>query len=325
MTTSPPGRLIPLAALAVLCACGPDSRDVPTAGAVGMDAHAFFADRSPWSEPVNLGAPVNTSTVDFSPTLSSDELSLYFASDRPGGVGGIDIWVSHRACGDCAWEAPVNLGPVVNSPANDNGPSLSLDGHLLFFSSTRPGGLGGNDIYLSRRADPTNDFDWASPAILGSQVNTGGAEAGPEYLQSAEDGPANLYFNRVAVGGAADIFVAPVARDGEALAPAVLVAELSHPTASDQAATVRTDGREVLFFSNRDGTLGLNDLWVSTRRSVHDAWSPPVNLGAPMNTGSNDQQPSLSSNARTLIFVSNRPGGLGGFDLWMSTRTPSGQ
>ena len=325
MLTSSPSRLIALAALLSSIACGPDSRDVPSAAGVGMNAHAFFPDRSPWSEPVNLGAPVNTDAIDFNPTLSPDERSLYFASNRTGGLGGIDIWVAQRVCVDCPWQAPVNLGPVINSAAGDNGPSLSVDGHLLFFSSNRPGGQGGNDIYVSRRADPNDDFAWAAPTSLGPDVNTPGAEAGPDYLTSVEDGSADLYFNRLPMGGTTDIYRVPVTRDGETSGPAELVAELSILGANDQAPTVRTDGREILFFSDRAGTLGLNDLWVSTRRSIHDAWSPPMNLGAPMNTVANDQQPSLASNARTLVFVSTRPGGLGGFDIWMSTRTPSGQ
>src|SRR3989442_657332 len=79
-------------------------------------------------------------------TLPRNELSLYFQSDRTGDA---DIWVSHRACRKCDWEAPVNLGPVINPTFIENGPALSIDGHLLFFFSNRPG-TGGNDIYVSR-------------------------------------------------------------------------------------------------------------------------------------------------------------------------------
>jgi len=58
---------------------------------------------------------------------------------------------------------------------------------------------------------------------------------------------------------------------------------------------------------------------------VHEPWSSPVNLGAPLNTAFLDAQPTLSNDGRTLIFASNRPGGFGGNDLWISTRTPSGR
>ena len=78
-----------------------------------------------------------------------------------------------------------------------------------------------------------------------------------------------------------------------------------------------------MFWSRRGGGLGGNDLWVSTRQTIHDSWSPPVNAGTALNSGLDDVTPSLSFDGRTLIFASNRPG-LGGNDLYMSTRTPSG-
>lgn len=309
--------------VAVLGACATEQADLPTDVPTEVQGNAFA--NSEWSEPVNLGSVVNTGAVEFNPELSPDELSLYFGSNRPGGAGGFDIWVSRRACVDCPWETPVNLGPTINTSASENGPNLSIDGHLLFFASTRPGGQGGNDIYVSWRADPGDDFGWTAPVSLGLDVNTSADEGGPEYLQSAEDGHTNFYFNRRVAGGATDIYAGSVTRDGQTVGPAVLVSELSHLTADDQAVTVRTDGREVLFQSDRPGTLGMFDLWVSTRRSVPDQWSAPVNLGAPMNSTGNDVQPSLSRDGRTLIFASGRPGGQGQFDIWMSTRTPGGQ
>ena len=125
---------------------------------------------------------------------------------------------------------------------------------------------------------------------LGPDVNTEANEAGAEYLQSAEDGAANFYFNRAPVGGTADLYNAPRTRQGETRGPAVLIAQLSDPIATDQGPSVRTDGREVFFFSTRLGTVGGNDLWTSTRASVHDAWSTPVNLGTPINSTAADQQ-----------------------------------
>lgn len=312
-------RLASLTVIALLLpACGTESDHV----VFEMRAQSFA--HSEWSDPVNLGAPVNSSAREFNATLSPDELSVYFTSNRAGGEGGDDIWVSHRTCVDCPWQTPVNPGPPVNSASVEGGPTFSVDGHLLFFFSARPGGQGGNDIYVSRRANPKDDFGWGPAVNLGPEVNTAANEAGPYYQQSAEDGAANLYFNTTTPGGSQDIYVAPVTRDGETRGPAVLVAELSDPTASDQHASVRADGREVLFHSNRAGGLGGFDIWVSTRRSVHDPWSTPEDLGAPLNSAAADLQPSLSHDGRTLLFASSRPGGLGDQDLWISTRAPSG-
>jgi hypothetical protein len=310
--------LASLGLFALLVACRSESHPV------GPRLQAMSFATSEWSEPANLGSTINTTFNEQGPTFSPDGLSLYFGSDRPGGVGGFDIWVSHRACADCPWEPPVNLGPSVNTADNETGPGLSIDGHLLFFTSNRADGQGLSDLYLSRRADPKDDFAWEPPVGLGPDVNTAAIEAGAEYLQAAEDGSANLYFNRAPFGGTADLYYAPITREGETRGPAVLIAELSDPTATDQGATLRTDGREIFFFSTRQGGVGGADLWTSTRQSVHDPWSIPVNLGTPLNSPASDQQPNLSGDGRTLLFASSRSGGFGGTDIWIATRTPSG-
>jgi len=276
---------------------------------------------------VNLGAPINSSANEMNAALSPDELSLYFVSNRPGGVGGADIWVSRRASLDDAWGEPVNLGPNVNGPGIDASPVVSHDGHLLFFSSDRAGGHGLNDIYVARRIDKSDDLGWGPAVNLGPHVNTAAFEAGGFYLQDAEEGPANFYFVRGPNSSAIDIYVAAITADGETLGPAVPIAELNdpNPAITDGHPSLRVDGREVFFYSNRAGSLGASDLWRSMRRSVHDPWSPPENLGAPLSTAANDIQPSLSYDGRTLIFTSTRAGGLGGSDIWMSTRTSSGK
>ena len=143
-------------------------------------------------------------------------------------------------------------------------------------------------------------------------------------MQSAEDGTGNLYFSRgLTITVLGDIYYAPVTRHGDT-GPAVLVSELSDPAANDARPTVRADGREIFFFSNRAG--GVSHLWTSSRQSVHDAWSTPVNPGPPLNSTATDLQPSLSHDGRTLLFTSTRGGSVAGSqDIWMSTRTPSGK
>jgi WD40 repeat protein len=310
--------MLPLCAIALpLSACGSESDHV----VFEMQAQSFAS--SEWSAPENLGA-INSTFNEQAPSLSPDGLSLYFGSNRPrpGGSTDTDLWVSHRSCSDCPWGTPANLGPVVNSGVGDNGPSLSLDGHLLFFTSARTG-VGLNDIYVSHRADPNDDFGWGPPVLLGPGVNTAAFEAGAEYVQSAEDGVDNFYFNRGPSQAAQDIYVGAITQDGETRGPAVLVAELYDPAANDAAASLRTDGREIFFGSTRIHGAGALDIWFSTRRSVHEPWSLPENLTS-LNSTANDQQPSLSSDGRTLLFASDRSGSLGGTDIWMSTRTPSG-
>lgn len=324
MTIATPRRFRAVVSLAALLACAPDS-DQPV---VGLQAHSFA--NSEWSTPVLVN--VNSPFTEQTPALSPDGLSLYFQSDRPDGLGNIDIWVAHRDCADYAWGAPQNLGSPINGAGADFAPNLSNDGHLLFFSSNRDGGQGGNDIWVSRRDNTDDDFAWEAPTNLGPDVNTATADQAPMYLQSAEDGSGNLYFNRGLNSLLqADIYYAPVTRDGETRGPAVYVAELNVAGANDARPTVRADGREILFWSTRPGGLGAADLWRSTRRSVHDPWSTPENVGAPINTAAGDVTPSLSHDGRTLVFASNRQGstpnasGAPSFDIWISMRTPSGQ
>lgn len=321
MKTAFPAVLVSPALLALVVACGTESDELT----FELQAHSFA--NSEWSAPVNLGAPVNSPAGDMNAAFSPDELSLYFASTRPSGFGGADIWVSRRASLDSPWQTPINLGPTFNTAGLEASPVVSSDGHLLFFSSDRPGGQGSNDIYVARRADKSDDFGWGAPVALGTDVNTSQFEAGGFYLQSAEDGPTNFYFVRGPNTVALDIYAVAIDADGQTRGPAVPVTELNdpNPAVTDARASIRKDGREVFFYSNRAGSLGASDLFTAVRRSVHDAWSAPENLGAPLSSSANDIQPGLSYDARTLLFTSNRPGGLGGADIWMSTRTPSGK
>src|SRR5258705_13421821 len=111
--------LASLAALALFVACGAESDRAVFA----LEADRFA--NSEWSEPVNLGAPVNSSVNDNNAALSPDELSLYFVSNRLGGLGGADIWVSRRAPLDHAWGETGNLGPSVKGPGTQRSPLLS--------------------------------------------------------------------------------------------------------------------------------------------------------------------------------------------------------
>ena len=277
---------------------------------------------SDWSTPVNLGATINAGSNDQDAAISKDGLSLYFASNRPGGFGGFDIYVSQRASADDPWGSPVNLGPTVNTAFDEGNAAFSRDEHLMFFQSRRPGGLGGIDIWVSQREHTHDDFDWQPAANLGAGVNSTADDNGPSYFENDEGGAPQLYFGSSRPGGlgAADIYVSTELADGS-FGPPVLVAELSSPFGENRP-TIRHDGLEIFFQSLRVGSIGAStDLWVATRESTLDAWSVPVNLGATINTAFQEQQAYLSSDNKTLLFSSNRPGGSGGLDLYMTTRT----
>jgi hypothetical protein len=290
----------------------------------GLQADRFA--NAGWSEPVNLGSVINSSDLDANASLSSDAHTLYFVSTRPGGFGGNDIWMSHRQCLPCDWEAPVNLGAPVNTNAGEAAPTTSDNGRMLFFFSGRPGGFGNTDIYVSHRVNTGAAGDvWGPPVNLGSDVNSAGAENGSYYVHEAGEPDAFLYFNRTTPGGSLDVYRVSLSNDGAPLGPAVLVPELSDPTGADQKVAVRTDGLELLLSTIRAGGFGNFDIWSFTRQTVQAPWGTPVHLDAPINTPNIDSQPSLSRDGQTLIFTSNRTGGQGQQDLWMATRTPIAQ
>ena len=275
---------------------------------------------SDWSAPINLGPTVNSTSMDRGPAISKDGLSLYFASNRLGGFGGEDIYVSQRETRDDEWGPAMNLGPTINTTDNEMVPAFSRDGHLLFFASNRPGGFGGVDIWVSRREHTHDDFAWQPAENLGAGVNSVvalmRAPATSKMMRSA-------YHNSTSravswPGGPGSIFVSEQAADGS-FGPAVLVLELSG-LGNTPRPSIRHDGLEIFFDSERPGIPNSQDLWVATRETVFDAWSAPINLGSPLNFELVDVQPYISSDRETLFFASNRPNG-GPTDLYMSTRT----
>jgi WD40-like Beta Propeller Repeat len=291
---------------------------------VGVSGQLVGAKKySSWSPPVNLGPVINSASNDASPAISKDGLSLYFTSNRPGGVGGNDIWIAHRESPDLPWNPPLNLGPI-NTIFNDVFPQLSRDEHYLFFVSNRPGGAGGVDIWVSFRQNVHNDFGefaWETPFNLGSPINTSFVDTTPSYFENEELGRPQLFFssNRTGGFGGLDMYMSELQADGT-FGPATLIPELSGPQ-NDSLPSVFRNGLEIFFASDRIGTAGGNDLWVSVRENVFDLWSAPVNLGPPVNSVSNDQAPAISSDGETLFFASDRPGGYGAIDIYMTTRT----
>jgi Tol biopolymer transport system component len=156
---------------------------------------------APWGTPTrfNIG-PTFSGATDWALSFSADGLELYFASNRPNGFGGDDIWVATRATLDDSWGEPVNLGPTVNSSHEECFPDISADGLTLFFSDHmygpfRPGGYGGQDLWVTTR--PTKNDAWGEPVNLGPVVNSSVWDFSPNI---AADG-STLYFASERSGG----------------------------------------------------------------------------------------------------------------------------
>lgn len=262
---------------------------------------------------------LNTSSLDGCPIQAPDGLSLYMATNRPGGKGGLDIWVSTRRHRLDPWGAPANLPEPINSVFDDFCPT-PIEGDGLFFVSRRtiPGvtcGMG--DIYVTRRnpAQGWNDPEHLACAPEGP--NSAIDEQGPSYAQG------RLYFSSGLPTGSGELFVS--VKTDQGFGPATAIAELNDATANDIQPNVRKDGRELVFSSNRAGGAGGQDIWLATRSSIDEPWSAPVNLGAGVNTAFGESRPSLSNDATQLLFGRAGPaatgeGGTGAADIYVATR-----
>ena len=124
-----------------------------------------------WDEPKNLQSPINTKYWESQPSISSDGRMLYFSSDRPGGYGGTDIWVSEFS--NSGWSAPKNLGPTVNTSKDEQFPFIHSDNRTLYFSSNGHPGLGKSDLYLTRKDVKLN---WEIPINMGFPINSRGQD-----------------------------------------------------------------------------------------------------------------------------------------------------
>ena len=300
-----------------LVACAPDARTVTTPNATAVAA-VETSDYTSWSPAVSVeeGQPgadpaLNTMSLDGCPFVGPNDRTFYLASNRPGGKGGIDIWVATRARREDPWGAPVNAGEPVNSSADDFCPTIARDGHTLYFVSRRQVGVrgmdwcGGSDIYVTRSRD---DHGFDTPRNLGCNVNSAGDEFSPFPVDERASGPV-LYFSstRAGLGTGGDLYRSE--SQGGIFGPASLVSGVNSAV-DDEQPNLRRDGLELFFYSNRSvaGAQGGNDIYVSFRASTSDPWSTPVNLGPNVNSSASETRPSLSWDGTTLYFGSNRLG-----------------
>lgn len=132
-----------------------------------FDIYFSILNAEGWSAKINAGPKVNSAFWESAPCLSPDKTELYFSSDRPGGYGGIDLYVS-RMLANGKWSEAINLGPAINTAGDETGPFMHADNQTLYFTSNGHPGYGGEDIYLAKRkAD-----GFQKPYNLGFPINT---------------------------------------------------------------------------------------------------------------------------------------------------------
>jgi Tol biopolymer transport system component len=204
-----------------------------------------------------------------------------------------------------------------SAPNGDFGPSLSADNLTLYFNSEgRAGGRGGLDMWQTNRATPSGPF--SPPVNLGAGVNTSSDELIPK---TALDG-LSLYFvsDRPGTLGGRDAWVASRASTGDSFSSPVNLGMAINSTYLDGAADISADGLTLVFNSDRPTAGGPRDLYIATRATGADPFGPAVKLGLTINTANDEFAASISADALRLLFSSDRPGGLGDYDIWVSSR-----
>lgn len=277
-----------------------------------------------WGAPVSVesipgtSSEFNTAFNDGCPIQAPDGLSFFMASNRPGGLGGLDIWIARRANKNDPWGTPENAGASVNSTADDFCPTPVRGKGLYFVSArTQPGSCGGPDIYFTREKRGV----YQEPQNLGCDINSSAAEWSPSYFEG-ENGREYLYFSSTRPGGFdndtgligdMDIYVSTDFGMPQ-IAPGL------NTEFDDSRPNVRKDGREIVFDSTRPGTLGATDIWTASRENIADDWTSLVHFNAPINSPAGESRASLSWDGLQMVFGSNRPGGEGSADIYVATR-----
>jgi len=257
-----------------------------------------------WSEPVNLGAPINSPASDVTFRMTPDGRMAAWGSNRPGTYGNDDIWYSYWNSISGTWSEPQNCGPNINGMPIDHYPSFSADGRRLYcLSFGRPGGYGDWDVWVSIW-DSLNQ-QWGGIENLGPVINGFGAWS--PFL--APDG-SKLYFSHDG------IWVSDW--NGTGWDEPVSLGSNVNANCAESDPTV-TAGNETLYFT-RYRWKGTRYICVSHWTGTE--WGPAIALG-PVINDYGAKHPYITPDGSKLYFVSGRPGGLGGVDIWVSQRIPA--
>lgn len=215
----------------------------------------YYAERagSGWKMAQNLGEPINSDMNEGAASFSPDGQYVIFAAcHRKDGYGDCDLYLSKL--NGKVWSAPQNLGPIINTPAWESQPCISNDGKTLFFSSSRPGGEGGQDIWYSRMVKGR----WTEPKNLGKPINTPGAELSP-FLHA--DGKTLFFSSDYHPGfGSLDLFTSKF--DGFGWTEPINLGYPLNSSAGEGNIFVTTKGDTAYINSSRETGRGRSDIYV---------------------------------------------------------------
>jgi len=269
------------------------------------------------NQATNLGDAINSPFSDFGPIICPDGNQLYFTSDRTGGMGGQDVWVSERVGGE--WKPAKNLGPPIHT-AGDEGPdSFSISENALYFTACdREFGHGGCDIYVSFKL---SDGKWSLPENLGEPVNSSHNESNASI---SSDGDFIIFTSdRPGGQGGADLWMAKRGEMIKKLMPGFSTAGRweepvnlgeSVNTADWEGVGFLMPDNQTLYFSSRGRGGAGADVFRSVRKE--DTWSPAQNMGDIINTSRDDIYFTLPGSGDLAYFSSDMAGGKGMEDIY---------
>lgn len=266
----------------------------------GCDIYVTYKTLQGWSEVENMGSAINTEHWESQPCLSADKMDLYFVSSRPGGYGGLDIYVSRFLPLPIGkWSLPVNLGPEINTPGNEQCPFIHADNLTLYFTSDYWPGYGSEDIFMSRKK---SQGEWEKPVNLGYPVNTVDRES--SLVVSADGKTAYFSSDRADSKGGMDIYsfelrenIRPIKTlwvrgkvyDKKTGSSIISSVELFDVTTKKQVAVSQTDergnyfvtlpaGKDYIFNVNKKGYLFYSDNFFIASSPSDSAWQKDIAL-----------------------------------------------
>lgn len=281
-------------------------------------------------DPINLGEGVNTPLDEYFPSLTVDEQMLLFTRlDRaPSSLDGWNenLYISRYQ--DYIWQPAQSLGSPVNSRYNEGASAISPDGQIIVFTSCEimrgmgygagRTGFGSCDLFYTYRTGN----QWAVPMNLGRPVNTPRWESQPAFDADGR----TLYFVRgvPAQGGmitSANIFYTVLDTNGKWSEPVMLGPHIN-TEGNEESVFIHPDGQTLYFSSDTHPGMGGYDIFMS-RRQPDGEWGKPVNLGYPINTSKDEIGFIVNASGTTAYFSSDRPGGVGGQDIYQFELDPS--
>lgn len=263
----------------------------------------------------NLGDGLNTIYPEYNPIINADESVMIFTSRRENTTGGKkfkndgeyyeDIYISYYK--DSAWTSPVNPGPPLNTEDHDAAFGLSPDGQTLLSYI----GTNGGDIYISK----LDGDNWTTPVNIGDTINTEYHESSSTFLYDCK----TLFFvsdNPIGGSGGRDIYMSKLDKKGRWGIPKN-AGRTINTSLNEEGVFMHPDGKTLYFSSEGHNSMGGYDIFKTTY--INGRWSPPINLGYPINTPDDDVFFSISADGKHAYYSSAKIGGFGEKDLYKIT------